>query len=107
MNILNKLTIKHLKMNKKRTIVTIIGIILSTALMTGIGLLLSIFRESMIEEVIDTKGDYNVRIDDVDYNKIDIIKNNVYIKKYITREYIGYSKELREEKEKFYYKQKK
>ncbi len=104
MNILNKLTIKHLKMNKKRTIVTIIGIILSTALMTGIGLLLSIFRESMIEEVIDTKGDYNVRIDDVDYNKIDIIKNNVYIKKYITREYIGYSKELREEKEKFYYK---
>ena len=29
MNILNKLTIKNLKLNKKRTIVTIIGIILS------------------------------------------------------------------------------
>ena len=40
MNILNKLTIKHLKMNKKRTVVTIIGIILSTALMVGIWLLL-------------------------------------------------------------------
>ena len=44
MNILNKLTIKHLKMNKKRTIVTIVGVILSTALMVGIGLLLSTFR---------------------------------------------------------------
>ncbi len=41
MNILNKLTIKHLLMNKKRTLVTIIGITLSTALMVGIGLLVS------------------------------------------------------------------
>ncbi|NLM62993.1 MAG: hypothetical protein GX190_01585 [Mollicutes bacterium] len=32
MSILNKLTIKHMTMNKKRTIVTIIGVILSTAL---------------------------------------------------------------------------
>ena len=38
MKILNKLTIKHLLLNKKRTIVTIIGIILSTSLMVGIGL---------------------------------------------------------------------
>ena len=49
MNILNKLTIKHLKMNKKRTIVTIVGVILSTALMVGIGLLLSTFREVMLD----------------------------------------------------------
>ena len=54
MNILNKLTQKHLTMNKKRTIVTIVGIILSTALMVGIGLLLSTFRESMIQEVKQT-----------------------------------------------------
>ena len=39
MSILNRLTIKNLRLNKKRTIVTIIGIILSTALMVGIGLL--------------------------------------------------------------------
>ena len=38
MNILNKLTIKHLKMNKKRTIVSIIGVILSTALMVELDL---------------------------------------------------------------------
>ena len=41
MTILNKLSIKNLKLNKKRTIVSIIGIILSTALMVGIGLLFS------------------------------------------------------------------
>ena len=38
MSILNRLTIKNLRLNKKRTIVTIIGIILSTALMVGIAI---------------------------------------------------------------------
>ena len=36
MNLLNKLTITNLKLNKKRTIVTIIGIILATALITAV-----------------------------------------------------------------------
>ena len=48
MSILNDLTIKNLKLNKKRTIVTIVGIILSTALMVGIGLLFSSFQDYMI-----------------------------------------------------------
>lgn len=92
MNILNKLTQKHLTMNKKRTIVTIIGIILSTALMVGIGLLLSTFREVMIEDIISYKGDYNARITDVSKNNISIINNNTNVKKYITRNYLGYDK---------------
>ena len=52
MKLLNQLTIKHLLMNKKRTIVTIIGITLSTALMVGIGLLVSTFLQFMIQEEI-------------------------------------------------------
>ena len=36
MNILNRLTQKNLKLNKKRTIVTIVGIILSVALITAL-----------------------------------------------------------------------
>ena len=36
MQILNRLTIRNLKLNKKRTIVTIIGIILATALLTAV-----------------------------------------------------------------------
>lgn len=91
MSILNKLTNKHLKMNKKRTIVTIIGIILSTSLMVGIGLLLSTYREAMIEQVISGNGDFNVRINDLNNNNIDMLNNNVNIDKYITRSYVGYA----------------
>ena len=36
MNILKKLTLKSLKLNKKRTLVTIIGIMLSTALICAV-----------------------------------------------------------------------
>ena len=56
MKLLNRLTIKHLLMNKKRTIVTIIGITLSTALMVGIGLLVSTFLQAMIDDTISSSG---------------------------------------------------
>ena len=61
MNILDKLTLKHLKMNKKRTIVTIIGILLSTALMVGIGLLLSTMRDFSIKSIIEYEGNHHFK----------------------------------------------
>lgn len=91
MNILNKLTIKHLTMNKKRTIVSIVGIVLSTALMVGIGLLLSTFRELMIDDIIQYKGDYHASIVDVDKNKISVIENNSNVDSLYYRQYMGYS----------------
>ncbi|MEG1596763.1 MAG: FtsX-like permease family protein [Bacilli bacterium] len=81
MNILNKLTIKHLKMNKKRTIVTIIGIILSTALMVGIGTFASSFREFLIEDTINHSGSQHVIIGDVKYNDYKYIKDNINVDK--------------------------
>ena len=44
MNIINKFTIKNLKKNKKRTIVTIIGIALSTALICAVAGMVMSFR---------------------------------------------------------------
>ena len=49
MKILNILTIKHLKANKKRTILTIIAIMLATFLMTELGLLFSSLRDNGIQ----------------------------------------------------------
>ena len=46
MNLLNKLTIKNLKLNKKRTIVTIIGIMLSVALITAVSGMFFSVKES-------------------------------------------------------------
>ena len=80
MNILNTLTIKHLLMNKKRTLVTIIGVILSTALMVGIGLLFSSVRDNMLKMTIQENGNHHVIFKNISNDKIDIIKNNVSVK---------------------------
>ena len=59
MNILNKLTIKHLKQNKKRTVVTIIGIILSTALICGVAGLITSFQKTFVETAKNSQGNYH------------------------------------------------
>ena len=58
MKILNKITIKQLKMNKQRTIVTLIGVILSCSLMVGIGLLFSSVRKNLEDSIVTYSGDY-------------------------------------------------
>ncbi len=91
MNILNKLTIKHLTMNKKRTIVTIIGIILSTALMVGIGTIASTFIGYMINKTISNVGSYHVEIKDVSPSNLKYIKNNTDILEYYQYSELGYA----------------
>lgn len=90
MSILNRLTIKNLRLNKKRTIVTIIGIILSTALMVGIGLLFSSFQDLMIRDTIGYSGKYEANYSDVDLIKLNDIKNKNFT--YFYEKPIGFSK---------------
>ena len=59
MNILNKFTIKSLKLNKKRTTVTIIGIILSTALICAVAGVFSSFQATLIEHAKQSDGNYH------------------------------------------------
>ena len=90
MSILNRLTIKNLRLNKKRTIVTIIGIILSTALMVGIGLLFSSFQDLMIRDTISYNGRYEAKYNDVDLIKLNDIKNKNFT--YFYEKPIGFSR---------------
>ena len=90
MSILNRLTIKNLRLNKKRTIVTIIGIILSTALMVGIGLLFSSFQDLMIRDTIGYSGKYEAKYNDVDLIELNDIKNKNFT--YFYEKPIGFSK---------------
>lgn len=48
MNILKNIAYKNLQLNKKRNIVTVIGIILSVALITALSSLVVSFKESII-----------------------------------------------------------
>lgn len=91
MNLLNKLTYKNLKLNKKRTIVTIIGIMLSVALITAVASLLVSFRASLISI---KKQDANYHYGFININKEDLdkLKNNRYFESFYVTSNIGYAK---------------
>ena len=91
MKLLNQLTIKHLLMNKKRTIVTIIGITLSTALMVGIGLLVSTFLQFMIQEEIQTSGSYHAYFDYLNYEQTEQIKRYIDVNNSYSYGVVGYA----------------
>ena len=65
MNILNKLTSNYLKLNKKRTLVTIIGIILSGAMITAVATLAVSFQSFMLDVEISQDGAWEAIFKDV------------------------------------------
>lgn len=92
MNILKKFTIRNLRLNKKRTIVTIIGIMLSTALICGVMGLVSSFRQTLIKEVKETVGVYHTRFFDVPSEELKYIEDNVKVDSYFLTHRIGFAK---------------
>ena len=92
MDLLNKLTIKNLKLNKKRTIVTIIGIMLSVALITAVASMYSSAIQSLINYETREKGNFHVAFFDVPTSEISTFKNNRKIESINLTQNIGYSK---------------
>ena len=52
MNVLNRVTWNNLKKNKTRTIVTIIGVILSAAMITAVTTFVSTMQDYMLRSVL-------------------------------------------------------
>ena len=83
MTLLNKLTIKNLKLNKKRTIVTIIGIMLSVALITAVASMYASGIKSLIKYETLIKGNFHTAFYNVPTSDIDLIAiDNEYEKEY-------------------------
>lgn len=91
MNLLNKLTIKNLKLNKKRTIVTVIGIILSIALLTAVASMFFSARASLIEYQIDQQGNYHYRFKDVSEKDVATFQVNRKVESILLAENLGYA----------------
>lgn len=76
MNILRKLTIKQLMMNKRRSLVTIIAIILTSTLLFSIGIAASTARQIGINDALAVTGDYHVIFYNIPYSQYNILKND-------------------------------
>jgi len=76
MNILTTYTLKYLRLNKKRTAVTILGVVLSSALICGVILLGVSFQKLMIDHEIATSGNWHAQFLAVPYAKAKYITEN-------------------------------
>ena len=92
MSLLNKLTIKNLKLNKKRTVVTIIGIMLSVALITAVASIYSSGIKSLIKYETYEKGNYHTAFYNVPVSDMDIFENNRNIETINITKNVGYAK---------------
>ena len=91
MSLLNKLTIHNLKLNKKRTIVTIVGIMLSVALITAVASVYASGLQSLINYETNEKGMFHVAFFDVPVEEVKILENNRSVETVNLTESIGYA----------------
>ena len=91
MKLLNKLTLKNLRLNKVRTIVTIVGIMLSAALITVVSGMALSGRQTMIDGQMVYGGNYDVVFDITNNAKIDEIRHNRNVESAYYRERLGYA----------------
>ena len=92
MNIVNKITLSHIKQNKKRTLVTIIGIILATAMMTAVFISNDAFHDLMIQNVINSTGKWHFAFSDVPTKNALAFSEKKDIEAYSIQSDMGFSK---------------
>mgnify|MGYP004567400797 FL=1 len=92
MKLLNKLTLKNLRLNKVRTIVTIVGIMLSAALITVVSGMALSGRQTMIDGQTTWSGDYDVALDIIDNAVIETARNNRNVENAFYKERLGYAR---------------
>ncbi|MBZ4668957.1 MAG: transporter, permease protein [Defluviitaleaceae bacterium] len=91
MNIVNKLTLRQLKLNKKRTLVTIIGSIISVAMVTAVATLGISFMDLMRRQNIADQGEWHVVYNNVNKTQVEAIKNDAETKDLILERVLGYA----------------
>ena len=92
MKVLNKFTLRSLKLNKKRSLVTTIGIILSIALICAVAGMFGSFRATLIESEINIGGRFHTVFRNSPKELINNVSNHRDVESYFYNQPIGYAK---------------
>ena len=92
MNILNTLTGRSLKLNRKRTIVTIIGIILSAAMICATISIAVSFQDLFVQRAKQTDGNFHATFRDVALEQSKYITDHVYTETAMFSRNLGFAR---------------
>lgn len=90
-DVLKRCCYRSLRENRKRTTVTILGIMMATALITAVASMAVSFRASLIDRERWEGGDYHYHFLGVGQEQLKYFENNRYIEKWGMVEEIGYA----------------
>lgn len=91
MNIMNRLTLRYLKKNRRRTLVTIIGVIISAAMLTAVSTLGTSFIDLLKRQTIRDEGNWHVRYDQVDQKQLQAIQKDKETEQVSITQDVGYA----------------
>lgn len=89
MGVLERLTVANLKKNSRRTIVTILGVTLASALILAVAGMVTSFQKMMINYAKSEVGDYHDMFQEVEVEDIKYITDNNHVESYYFSEPIS------------------
>lgn len=92
MNVLHKLTLQSLRQNRTRTIVTIIGIILSTAMLCAVTTFTTSFQRYLFDQEVYTSGSWHVGQENTTYAQYQELSQAQGVKESVYLQHLGYAK---------------
>ena len=91
MNIVQKLTWRQMKLNRRRTLVTIIGVVISVAMITAVMTLGFSFQDMFKRSVIAEDGEWHVVYRGLDEKQVQQVWEDPESKKVLLSRDVGYS----------------
>lgn len=89
MNIIYKLTLRHMKLNKRRTLVTIIGIIISVAMITAVSTVGYSIMDFYARTAMEDTGYFHFKYSNYMYEDNDIILDEFNVENYAIIKNVG------------------
>lgn len=102
MNVFNKVTLQYLKKNRTRTIVTIIGIMLSAALICAVTTFTSSMQKFALDSAIYMEGDWHAMMSSVTLEEFEKVSSDERVSQCAYAKSLGYAKIESENKNKPY-----
>ncbi|GEN49404.1 ABC transporter permease [Alkalibacterium pelagium] len=91
MTIMQKVAMKQLWLNKKRTAITIFGVIVSVAMITSVITLSQSFLDMMQRQAIADTGEWHVKYESVDQSQLESIVEDSNTDEVLIEQVEGYA----------------
>jgi putative ABC transport system permease protein len=92
MSLFSKLSFRNLSKNRGRTAITVIGVVLATAMICGLMSLIASFQGYLIKDQIAKVGDWHLQYKNINPTEVKEIVEDPEVKDYVFAEEVGYAK---------------